>query len=76
MVGTSGAPVSGELPGKGLVCPDCGANDTFVVETKPRFGRIYRRRECRACGRRWTTCEIDRALLADKNGAEKQKDPH
>lgn len=65
MVGTPGAPMSGEELAKGLLCPDCGCNDTGVAKTEPRFGRIYRRRFCRACGRRWTTCEINRDGSAD-----------
>lgn len=57
MVRTPSAPLNGS-DAKGLLCPACGCADTGVVDTKPRFGRVYRRRECRHCGRRWTTCEV------------------
>jgi len=44
--------------GKGLVCPRCGCRHFKVVYTRPtRHGRIQRRRECRHCGWRCTTCE-------------------
>ena len=43
----------------GLVCPDCGCQHFRVVYTrKAARGRIMRRRECRHCGRRFTTIEI------------------
>lgn len=37
-------------------CPECGA-DTRVVETAPYPNRVRRRRECEACGHRFTTRE-------------------
>ena len=50
---------------RGLVCPDCGCRHFNVVYTRPRpKGMIVRRRECRYCGRRITTCETG------KNGPE------
>ncbi len=40
-------------------CPWCGQEDDKVVDSRPaeRGSAIRRRRECRACGRRYTTFE-------------------
>ena len=40
-------------------CPFCGFDDQKVLESRPaRDGEaIRRRRECLACGRRFTTCD-------------------
>lgn len=42
---------------KGLVCPNCGCRHFYVVYTRPRAEKIVRRKECRHCGRRITSCE-------------------
>ena len=43
---------------KGITCRTCGCRHFEVIYTRPRLGgRIIRRRECRHCGRRITTCE-------------------
>ncbi len=42
---------------KGLVCPHCGCRHFYVVYTRPRTGKIVRRKECRHCGRRILTYE-------------------
>lgn len=51
-------------------CPECGRNDDHVVDSRPQpdGGAIRRRRECVACGSRFTTFErIERpALLVRK----------
>lgn len=41
-------------------CPACQTQDSKVLETRWRDGPgvTYRRRECRACGRRYTTVEV------------------
>jgi transcriptional repressor NrdR len=47
-------------------CPDCGEDDDHVVDSRPQPGgeAIRRRRECRACGGRFTTFErIERPPL-------------
>jgi transcriptional repressor NrdR len=47
-------------------CPDCGTDDDHVVDSRPQPGSeaIRRRRECRACGSRFTTFErIERPPL-------------
>jgi transcriptional repressor NrdR len=51
-------------------CPGCGQDDDHVVDSRPQPGgaAIRRRRECLACGERFTTYErIERpALLVRK----------
>jgi transcriptional regulator NrdR family protein len=46
-------------------CELCGS-DSFVVDSRCREGRVYRRRVCQTCGHRWSTLE----MKADKG--EKQ----
>lgn len=41
----------------GLECPRCGCQHFYVVYTRPRKGRIIRRKECRYCGNRVLTHE-------------------
>lgn len=38
-------------------CPFCGGIDSRVIDTRDAEGGIRRRRECVACGRRFTTYE-------------------
>ena len=40
-----------------MQCPYCGHRDSRVVDTREVGRKIRRRRECRACGRRFTTYE-------------------
>jgi len=48
----------GALDDRGLRCPDCGCRHLFVVETRQTYDhRIRRLRECRHCGRTFTTYE-------------------
>lgn len=35
----------------GLRCPSCGCRHFYTVNTIRQEGRIYRRRQCRHCGR-------------------------
>ena len=47
-------------------CPGCGLDDDHVVDSRPQPGgeAVRRRRECLACGERFTTYErIERAPL-------------
>lgn len=39
-------------------CPKCGSG-TYVVDSRHKPSRIYRRRECRVCGNRFSTAEIN-----------------
>ena len=43
---------------RGLECRKCGCRHFFVLQTRQLSGgRIWRRRECRNCGRRLSTTE-------------------
>ena len=42
---------------RGIECPKCGCRHFHVVYTRRGPARVLRRRECRNCGRRITTCE-------------------
>jgi len=55
-------------------CPDCGEDDDHVVDSRPQPDgeAIRRRRECRACGSRYTTFErVERPplLVRKRSGA-------
>lgn len=39
-------------------CPECGFDDSRVIDSRPTDGRIRRRRECLSCKCRFTTYEI------------------
>lgn len=41
-----------------MQCPKCGEADTHCKDSRPKVGSVYRRRECRACGWRFTTVEV------------------
>ena len=42
-----------------MICPECGGK-TFVRDSRPVYDGsiITRRRECRECSTRFTTCEL------------------
>ncbi len=40
-----------------MICPYCGYNDSRVLDTRDTGRTIRRRRECRRCGKRFTTYE-------------------
>jgi transcriptional regulator NrdR family protein len=46
-----------EVESKGLICPQCGCRHFYVVYTRPRAGKIVRRKRCRNCGRHVLTYE-------------------
>jgi transcriptional repressor NrdR len=55
-------------------CPRCGADDDKVVDSRPTAdgSAIRRRRECRACGLRFTTferAELPGLVVAKRSGA-------
>lgn len=56
-------------------CPRCTSEDLRVLETRDRDQVIRRRRECAACGRRFTTTErIDAvALLVVKRDGRREE---
>lgn len=39
-------------------CPECGYEDSKVIDSRPTDGKIRRRRECLSCKCRFTTYEI------------------
>jgi transcriptional repressor NrdR len=54
-------------------CPSCGADDDKVVDSRPTPDgtAIRRRRECRACGARFTTferVELPELLVSKRSG--------
>ena len=56
-----------------MLCPFCAADSTQVIDTRPAPDAVRRRRECGACGRRFTTYErVEEQLeaVADWIGAE------
>jgi transcriptional regulator NrdR family protein len=40
-------------------CPKCNSDDSSVIDSRERYGgrAIRRRRECKACGERWSSTE-------------------
>jgi transcriptional regulator NrdR family protein len=41
----------------GLHCPACGKRKLITCDSRPTFGGIRRRKECNACGYRFSTVE-------------------
>lgn len=41
-----------------MLCPACGAPDSRVRDSRPGHRSVQRRRECAACGHRWSTMEV------------------
>lgn len=39
-------------------CPDCGCEESKVIDSRPTENKVRRRRECIKCGSRFTTYEI------------------
>jgi transcriptional regulator NrdR family protein len=48
---------------RGIACPQCGCRHFYVVYTRPKAGKILRRKECRHCGRRLMTIERARGEM-------------
>lgn len=48
------------LPRKGNImkCPECGCEESKVIDSRPTENKVRRRRECTECGCRFTTYEI------------------
>ena len=46
-----------------MTCPVCGGDIIIINSRKPRADRVRRRRECTACGHRFTTWEITDTTL-------------
>ena len=41
-----------------MKCPECGCEDSKVIDSRPTENKVRRRRECIQCGFRFTTYEI------------------
>ena len=41
-----------------MQCPACNAPDSRVRDSRPGVRSVTRRRECAACGHRWSTTEV------------------
>lgn len=41
-----------------MKCPECGHDDSKVIDSRPTENKVRRRRECIKCGFRFTTYEI------------------
>ena len=58
-----------------MKCPNCGFDDSKVIDSRPVEERnsIRRRRECLACGKRFTTFEVIESmqiLVVKKDGSK------
>lgn len=41
-----------------MKCPECGCEESKVIDSRPTENKVRRRRECINCGMRFTTYEI------------------
>lgn len=41
-----------------MKCPECGFDESKVIDSRPTENKVRRRRECIQCGARFTTYEI------------------
>lgn len=41
-----------------MKCPECGCEESKVIDSRPTENKVRRRRECIQCGSRFTTYEI------------------
>lgn len=64
-----------------MKCPACGTRDSRVLDSRPQedYSSIKRRRECSACGKRFTTYEMVETVplfVLKKNGQREPFDRH
>jgi transcriptional repressor NrdR len=60
-----------------VLCPFCSAESTQVIDTRPASDAIRRRRQCDACGQRFTTyerVEEQRATVVKRDGSRERFD--
>jgi transcriptional repressor NrdR len=60
-----------------VLCPFCAAESTQVIDTRPAPDSVRRRRECGACGQRFTTyerVEEQRATVLKRDGRRERFD--
>lgn len=58
-------------------CPFCSESETKVIDSRPDTDGIRRRRECLACGRRFTTverAELGAVAIVKKDGVREEFD--
>ena len=58
-------------------CPFCSAETTQVIDTRPASDAVRRRRECGACGERFTTyerAEEPRLFVTKRDGRRERFD--
>lgn len=41
-----------------MKCLNCGADSSYIIDSRPYNDFIKRRRKCSICGHRWNTFEI------------------
>lgn len=51
-----------------MTCPKCGSEQLHVVDSRPRPGYRYRRIECLACSKRFSTIELPEKVLDEALG--------
>lgn len=56
-----------------MTCPECNRK-THIVETRFDDDSVRRRRECRECGYRFTTLEVDKDLYERLVKAKRESD--
>ena len=60
-----------------MKCPNCGFNDSKVIDSRPTDKSIRRRRECLSCERRFTTYETVESMpmvVVKKDGTRQSFD--
>ena len=60
-----------------MKCPECGFDDSKVIDSRPTDGKIRRRRECLSCTKRFTTYEIMESVpvvVVKKDGSRQSFD--
>jgi transcriptional repressor NrdR len=60
-----------------VLCPFCSADSNQVIDTRPAPDAVRRRRECGACGQRFTTyerVEEQRAIVIKRDGTRERFD--
>lgn len=52
-----------------MTCPHCGAVKTYIIDKRPRdLYVVWRRRECKLCGIRFSTLEKVYRIGKEKTG--------
>lgn len=49
-----------------MKCPECGCEESKVIDSRPTENKVRRRRECIQCGFRFTTYEIIEDIVYHK----------